>query len=145
VLLSWIPLSDCSFGVPRLWWNCISYCQTSSSSVPRLFLCFVGFAFQVFNLVFAHASLLEIFDVMSLSCESTCKKVETHVKEMEVEGTVTVYFLSQEPPRTRHSTSPKYKEHKHRENAVTYLQADKTHTTSIQDQEYTFNFNYLAF
>jgi hypothetical protein len=38
-------------------------------------------------------------------------------------------------PHTRHSTSPKYKEHKHWENAVTYLQADKTHTASIQDQK----------
>jgi hypothetical protein len=45
-----------------------------------------------------------------------------------------VHQVSQ-PPHTRHNTSPKYKEHKEGENAIIYLQADKTHTASIQDQE----------
>jgi hypothetical protein len=79
----------------------------------KTFSLFPLFAFQVFNLVFAQASLYEILDVMSLRCESTGKKLETHVKEMEVEGTGTVYFLSQQPLHTKHNTSPKYKERKH--------------------------------
>jgi DNA polymerase II large subunit len=95
--------------------------------------------------MFAHVSLLEILDVMSLRCQSIGKKVETHVKEIEVEGTDTVHFLSQQPPHIRHNTSPKYKKHKQGEDASTHLQADKTHTTSIQDQEHTFHFNDLAF
>jgi hypothetical protein len=45
------------------------------------------------------------------------------------------YFISvSQPPRTRQNTSPKYKEHKEGENAVTYLEANKTHT-SVQNRE----------
>jgi hypothetical protein len=42
-----------------------------------------------------------------------------------------------QPPYTSHNTSPKCKEHKQGENAIIYLQANKTHTgiTSVQDQE----------
>jgi hypothetical protein len=43
--------------------------------------------------------------------------------------------MNLDPPHTRHNTSPRHKEHKEGENAVTYLQAMKTHTTSIHDQE----------
>jgi hypothetical protein len=39
-----------------------------------------------------------------------------------------------QPPHKRHNTSPKYKEHKQGENAITYIQANKTHT-SIQNRE----------
>jgi hypothetical protein len=39
-----------------------------------------------------------------------------------------------QPPHTRHNTSPKHKEHKQGENAVIYLQANKTYT-SIQVHE----------
>jgi hypothetical protein len=48
--------------------------------------------------------------------------------------TVSVASVSQPSP-TRHNTSPKYKEHKQGENTILYLQANKTHTTSTQDQE----------
>jgi hypothetical protein len=88
--------------------------------------------FQVFSFVFAHALLLEILDVMSMRRENRGAKLETHVKEMDVERTDTVCFLLQRP-HTRHNTSPKYSEHKQGENASTRLQANKTHTASKQD------------
>jgi hypothetical protein len=38
------------------------------------------------------------------------------------------------PPRTRHNTSPKHKGQKQGGNAITYLEANKTHSTT-QHQE----------
>jgi hypothetical protein len=35
----------------------------------------------------------------------------------------------------RHNISPKHKEYKKQENAIIYLQDNKTHTTSTQDQK----------